>query len=240
MISPIQGTTMDHAAVLRDAILGKLKSGEWRQGHRIDTERQLSESFGIGRSTVRRVLAQLKAAGLITQTVGSGTYVSEDFAPDSLGQGSPAGLAAAWANGSGSVSPAELMEARLAIEPSIVDMIIRNASQNDFAKMAHCCDMAEAADSMEAFEVWDGQLHETIALAAHNSLVSHIFHLINRARAQDDWGALKRHSLTPERRRSYQVEHRQLVGALTDRDLGRAVACTRDHLLHVRRNLLGS
>ena len=92
----------------------------------------------------------------------------------------------------------------------------------------------------EAFEVWDGQLHETIALAAHNSLVTHIFQLINQARAQDDWGALKRHSLTPERRRSYQVEHRQLVGALTDRDLGRAVACTRDHLLHVRRNLLGS
>jgi DNA-binding FadR family transcriptional regulator len=189
---------------------------------------------------VRRVLAQLKAAGLITQTVGSGTYVSEDFAPDSLGPGSPLEAAAASANGSGSVSPAELMEARLAIEPGIVEMIIRNASQNDFAKMAHCCDMAEAADSMEAFEVWDGQLHETIALAAHNSLVSHIFHLINRARAQDDWGALKRHSLTPERRRSYQVEHRQLVGALTDRDLGRAVACTRDHLLHVRRNLLGS
>ena len=226
---------MDHAAVLRDAILGKLKSGEWRQGHRIDTERQLSESFGIGRSTVRRVLAQLKAAGLITQTVGSGTYVSEDFAPDSLGHGSPLEAAAALATASGSGSPADLMEARLAIEPSI-----RNASQSDFAKMAHCCDMAEAADSMEAFELWDGQLHETIALAAHNSLVTHIFQLINQARAQHDWGALKRHSLTPERRRSYQIEHRRLVGALTDRDLARAVACTRDHLLHVRRNLLGS
>ena len=232
---------MDHAAVLRDAILGKLESGEWRQGHRIDTERQLSESFGIGRSTVRRVLAQLKAAGLITQTVGSGTYVSQDFEPAHLGRAPASELAAtALVAASGFVSPAELMEARLAIEPSIVEMIIRNASQNDFAKMAHCCDKAEAADSMEAFEVWDGQLHETIALAAHNSLVTQIFRLINQARAQDDWGALKRHSLTPERRLSYQVEHRQLVGALTDRDLARAVACTRDHLLHVRRNLLGS
>ena len=231
---------MDNAAALRDAILGKLKSGEWRQGHRIDTERHLSESFGIGRSTVRRVLAQLKAAGVITQTVGSGTYVSEGFDPERLSHGSPSELAAASTTISGSVSPAELMEARLAIEPSIVEMIIRNASQNDFAKMAHCCDKAEAADSMEEFEVWDGQLHETIALAAHNSLVANIFRLINQARAQDDWGALKRHSLTPERRLSYQAEHRQLVGALTDRDLVRATAYTRDHLLHVRRNLLGS
>lgn len=132
------------------------------------------------------------------------------------------------------------MEARLAVEPSIVEMIIRNASQNDFAKMAHCCDKAEAADSMEEFEVWDGQLHESIALAAHNGLVANIFSLINQARAQDDWGALKRHSLSPERRLAYQAEHRQIVGALTDRDLVRATACTRNHLLHVRRNLLGS
>lgn len=232
---------MDNAAVLRDAILGKLKSGEWRQGHRIDTERRLSESFGVGRSTVRRVLAQLKAAGLITQVVGSGTYVSDGFEPDRLGGGSSAGpVALPTALPAASVSPAELMEARLAIEPSIVEMIIRNASQNDFAKMTHCCDMAEAADSMEAFEVWDGQLHETIALAAHNSLVTHIFRLINEARAQDDWGALKRHSLSPERRLSYQAEHRRIVSALADRDLLRATAHTRDHLLHVRRNLLGS
>ena len=231
---------MDHAAVLREAILGKLKSGEWRQGHRIDTERHLSESFGIGRSTVRRVLAQLKAAGVITQTVGSGTYVSQGFDPGILREGAPSDLAGRVAAISGSVSPAELMEARLAIEPSIVEMIIRNASQNDFAKMAQCCDKAEAATSMEEFEVWDGQLHETIALSAHNSLITNIFQLINHARAQDDWGALKRHSLSPERRLSYQVEHRQLVSALADRNLVRATACTRDHLLHVRRNLLGS
>ena len=75
---------MDNAAVLKDAILDKLNSGEWAPGHRIDTERHLSESFNIGRSTVRRVLAQLKTAGLITQTVGSGTYVSKDFQPQAM------------------------------------------------------------------------------------------------------------------------------------------------------------
>jgi DNA-binding FadR family transcriptional regulator len=231
---------MDNAAVLKDAILGKLNSGEWGPGHRIDTERHLSESFNIGRSTVRRVLAQLKVAGFITQTVGSGTYVSREFQAQALTPDPAAGVTAALASIPGSVSPAELMEFRFAIEPSIVEMIIRNASQSDFAKMALCCDKAEAAESMEEFEVWDGKLHETIALAAHNSLVTHVFQLINRARDQDDWGALKRHSLTPERRLSYQEEHRQLVSALTDRDLVRAVTCTRDHLLHVRRNLLGS
>jgi len=231
---------MDHAAVLKEALLGKLRSGEWREGHRIDTERGLSEAFGTGRSTVRRVLGQLKAAGLITQKVGSGTYVSQGLDPGSLLVGTPNAASEAAASIPRAISPAELMEARLAIEPGIVEMIVRNASQVDFARMAHCCDRAEAAGSMEEFEVWDGQLHESIAQAAHNSLVTSVFQLIKQARAQDDWGALKRHSLTPERRLAYQVEHRELVEALADRDLARATACTRHHLLHVRRNLLGS
>ncbi|CAN7317749.1 FadR/GntR family transcriptional regulator [Variovorax paradoxus] len=230
---------MDSAAILRDAILGKLKSGEWPRGHRIDTERHLSDSFGIGRSTVRRVLAQFKAAGLITQTVGSGTFVSDRLDPAKLSKDESSEPGTALAIGSGSISPAELMDARLAIEPSIVELIIRNASQNDFAKMALCCDKAESAPTLQEFEKWDGELHETIALAAHNSLVMNIFRLIKQARAQDDWGALKRHSLSQERRLSYQMEHRQIVSALTDRDLARATAHTRDHLLHVRRNLLG-
>jgi DNA-binding FadR family transcriptional regulator len=223
------------ADALRDAILAKLESGEWRPGHRLETERRLGETFGIGRAVVRRVLAQFKAEGLITQRVGSGTFVSERFDRESL----HAGSSRVSALGPGAVSPAQLMEARLAIEPSILEMVIRNASQVDFAKMAECCDKAEAAASLEEFEVWDAQLHETIALAAHNSLVAHVFLLIKQARAQDDWGALKRQSLSPERRLSYQREHRQLVSALTDRDLARAAAHARDHLLHVRRNLLG-
>jgi DNA-binding transcriptional MocR family regulator len=56
----------------------KLRTRVWRAGHRIPTERALSEEFGLSRSTVRRVLAELKRKRLITQTVGSGTYVTNN------------------------------------------------------------------------------------------------------------------------------------------------------------------
>ena len=42
-----------------------------------------------------------------------------------------------------------------------------------------------------------------------------------------------------ERRLAYQREHRALVAALKDRDRERAVTAATDHLVHVRRNLLG-
>lgn len=222
---------MDSAALLRETIVKNLKSGTWRAGHRIPTERDLCEQFGMGRSTVRRVLGQLKDAQLITQAVGSGTYVS-DRVSDALARLSTG--AAALAS-----SPAELMEARLSLEPSIVEMVIRNATSADFDRMEQCCDKAEAAGSLDEFEHWDGLLHEVIAEAAHNTFISNVFRLLNEARAQGEWGMLKRKSVTPERRAEYQREHRALVAALLDRDLATATALTREHLLHVRHNLLG-
>jgi DNA-binding GntR family transcriptional regulator len=69
--------------------------------------------------------------------------------------------------------------------------------------------------------------------------VGQVFKLMNQARMQGEWGMLKRRSVTPERRAAYQQEHRQLVAALRERDLERALECTRGHLQHVQRNLLG-
>jgi DNA-binding FadR family transcriptional regulator len=219
------------ALTLREAILENLKSRTWRAGHRLPTERELCGQFGLSRSTVRRVLADLKGRGLITQTVGSGTYVSEEVARAlaELGRGeSPL-----------ATSPAELMSARLVLEPAIIAMVVGNATAADFARMESCCDAGEAAATLEEFELWDGRLHEAIAAAAHNAFISTVFQRMNEVRTQGEWGMLKRRSATPERRLAYQREHRELVAALKDRDGARAVQLCIEHLAHVRRNLLG-
>jgi GntR family transcriptional regulator, uxu operon transcriptional repressor len=222
---------MDAAAALREAILDKLSSRAWRAGQRLPTERALSEQHGLSRSTVRRVLQELKRQRLITQTVGSGTYVSEqaDRVLDQLQRQRTASA----------TSPAELMAARLVLEPAIVEMVIGNATAADFARMDECNLHAEAATTLQEFEHWDGALHEAIADAAHNSFIASVFRLMNQVRAQGEWGVLKRRSATPERRLEYQQEHRALVAALKDRDAARARALCLAHLVHVRTNMLG-
>jgi len=224
---------MDNAAALREAILDNLRSRKWRAGHRIPTERALSDEYGISRSTVRRVLGALKDKQLITQTVGSGTYVSEQVneALSEIALHAPMTLG---------TSPAELMSARLVLEPAIVEMVTVHATAADFARMDACCNHAEAAATLEEFEHWDGLLHETIAAAAHNASIAGVFRLMNQVRAQGEWGVLKRRSATPARRIEYQKQHRALVAALKARDAARARERCVAHLLHVRRNLLGS
>lgn len=223
--------TMDNAEALRQAILDNLKSRQWRAGQRLPTERHLSAQYGLSRSTVRRVLTDLKRRRLITQTVGSGTYVADQVqqALAELAPGGPAQL----------TSPAELMSARLLLEPAIVEMVIGNATAADFRRMDECNARAEQATTLEDFEHWDAMLHEAIADAAHNGFVSAVFRLMNEVRAQGEWGVLKRRSATPERRLEYEQEHRALVAALKDRDATRARALCQAHLMHVRTNMLG-
>ena len=207
--------------------------GLQRAGHRLPTERALSEEFGLSRSTVRRVLTDLKGKRLITQTVGSGTYVTDKATAWASPAGSAPSAEANW-----QTSPAELMQARMALEPAIIEMVIGNATPADFEQMEHCCDRAETASSVEEFEVWDGMFHEVIARAAHNSFVARLFKLMNQARAQGEWGMLKKRSLTPERRLAYQSEHRALLQAIKARDPVQAKDLATEHLVHVRRNLL--
>ena len=95
------------ASYLEDAIL----SGRLGEGVKLPAERELSDKFGASRGAVRRVLTSLKARGLITQAVGSGTFVLP---------GAAAAVAADAPVQSREVvqtSPAELMEARILIEP---------------------------------------------------------------------------------------------------------------------------
>jgi len=227
LFNAAMSTSPDSAYLLREALLTNLRDDRWHPGERLPTERQLSETYGVGRSTIRRVLKQLKDQGLITQTVGSGTYVSQDVA-EKLPRTAVPEVA---------VSPAELMEARMIFEPGLIDLVVRNGTAADFEEMEECCRKAEAAETLEQFEHWDGAFHRVIAEATHNNFLINVFHLINKVREHGEWGLLKKKSVTPERRDLYQREHRALMSALKNRDAASAKEASLAHLVRVRRNL---
>lgn len=226
----------DSMESLRMELLKGLQSGSWPPGSRLPTERDLCATFGVSRSGLRRVLAELREQGLITQKVGSGTYVAEK----------PSGATgkADGATGTGrflavpSVSPAELMDARLLLEPMLVDLIVNNANTADFERLEDCCARAEAAQTLEEFEKLDSELHEQLALATQNALFISVFRLMAEIRESGEWGFLKQKVLTAERRAVLQKEHRQIVAALRQRDVDTARRAIFDHLAQARLNLL--
>lgn len=220
--------TTDPSFALKESLLADLRRARWRPGERLPTERQMCADHRLGRAAVRRALAEIKQLGLITQTVGSGTYVAKDAA----GRLEPASLLS-----SGTLSPATLMEARLVLEPALVDLIIRHATTADFTALERCCDQADAARTLDAFEHWDGEFHRSLVLAAHNSLLDSVFAQLSQARRTAEWGVLKKRSATPERRAAYGRQHRQLIAGLRERDAATARAALMQHLADVRDNM---
>jgi GntR family transcriptional regulator len=73
-VAPSRGGTK--SALLRAHLLGLIEGG-LKPHDKMPTERELAETFGVTRLTVRRALDQLGYEGRVYRTQGAGTFVSE-------------------------------------------------------------------------------------------------------------------------------------------------------------------
>ena len=137
------------------------------------------------------------------------------------------------------VSPAEIMGARLAFEPSVLTMVVTTATASDLAEMRRCVEGGARALTHQEFESWDGAFHRSLASATHNALILDLHAGSRRGGSTPPGGGLKRRTFTSELQEIYTEEHRQVVAALTERDAEAAQSAMRAHLVRVRDNLLG-
>lgn len=58
-------------------VVGRIKDGTYPAGSRVPSVVELSAEFGVAASTAQKVLAHLKAEGLVRAEVGLGTFVAD-------------------------------------------------------------------------------------------------------------------------------------------------------------------
>lgn len=57
-------------------ILARIGSGDLQPGQPIPSEKELTDTFGVARTTARRAVAYLRETGAVRTVAGRGTYVS--------------------------------------------------------------------------------------------------------------------------------------------------------------------
>ena len=210
------------SAYLRRAI----ETGAYSEGDRLPPERQLALTFDAARSTVRRALDQLAKAGLVSRRLGSGTYVGAS--------GGPHG-----ADLADRISPLQLVEARLAVEPYTTRLAVLHATRRHLDDMEAVLIRAEGTtDDKDAFSRWDGEFHLMIAQASSNPLLLTVYRQINQVRIHAQWDAMKEKILTPDVITAYNRQHRGILNAMTERDAVTAQALITEHLEKARDDLL--
>lgn len=224
---PAKQTSADR---LLSSLQEAIDAGRWKPGERIPTERALSDRYGVARNTIRRALQQLEESGRIVRHVGRGTFVEQAGRPQSDD------LARRIVN----ASPSEIMEVRLIIEPQAAECAAARANGAELDAMAECLTKGENAPTIAEFEMWDGLFHQALIAACRNQLLIDIYDAINAVRRKADWTALKERVVSPARRAVTQKQHRGILSALRSRDAQLAGVKMKDHLIDVRRSLVGS
>ncbi|MGV7903966.1 FadR/GntR family transcriptional regulator, partial [Mycobacterium kansasii] len=79
---PLRRTSLaDQAA---DALLARVRSGEWAVGDKLPGETTLAPQLGVGRSTVREAIRRLAGIGVLATRQGAGVFVTRLDAPSGL------------------------------------------------------------------------------------------------------------------------------------------------------------
>ena len=212
------------SAYLRRAI----ETGAYSEGDRLPPERQLAATFQAARSTVRRALDQLEKAGLVSRRLGSGTFVGT------------AGVSIRRSiDLADQVSPLQLIEARLAVEPFTTRLAVFHATRRNIDDMeAILIHAEESINDKDSFSKWDGEFHLLIANASGNPLLINVYRQINHVRLHAQWDAMKEKILTPDVIAAYNRQHRGIFDALNARDAQGAYSLITEHLEKARDDLV--
>ncbi|MCT7374249.1 FadR/GntR family transcriptional regulator [Chelativorans salis] len=215
-----------HAALVQlQAYLAQMDlSGETR----LPPERELCESLGVSRGDLRKALAILERDGRIWRHVGKGTFVGSGPIEETIGISEIAGR----------TSPADVMRARLIIEPEISREAALHATLDDIVAMRQSMAQTRVAETWRQYENIDNLLHRQIAQASRNNVLLGLFDVLNAVRRTVVWGRLRSDGTRPPADHHSFTDHERIVDAIAERDLAGAAAAMRLHLQQVGRRLI--
>ncbi len=153
------------AGQLREQMEQLIREGSWPLGERIPAEAELARLFAVSHNTAREAVQGLIHAGLLVARPGDGTYVT---ATDRLN--------AALDQRLEQVEMDSILEARLAIEKSIVALAAVNRTDAELAELEIALQACKtrAGEGIEA----DMHFHSLIADCTHNPILSQIYRVI--------------------------------------------------------------
>jgi len=207
-----------------------LAQKEFGPNTRLPPERELAKLIGTTRGELRKALAVLEGEGLIWRHVGKGTFVGNTQPFETLNLGEIAQKS----------NPAEVMRARLMIEPPIAAEAAIHASPNKIAELLECTKECRAAQTWRQYETCDNRFHNLIAEATDNQVIVALYKMLAGIRRAVVWGRQRDDRPSPPPDHHSFVEHEAIVAAIADRDPAGARVAMLTHLVSVERNLFAA
>lgn len=206
---------------LTDQVIAQVRKlvadGTYRVGDRLPAEGDLSEMFGVGRSTIREAMRVLSNRGLVEVRHGEGTYVTSRTISESLEERLERAMLT------------DIYEARLYLELALCELAAQRRDNKDVAAMRICLkqrsESAHAGD-VPAYADADFAFHLAVAKAAKSPALYDVYDAFVRTVR-----APLIHAVTPDYIRGERdLLHAQLCEAIAEGNAQAARRLVRSHL----------
>jgi len=162
-----------------EAMLNKIKAGEYNPGERIPSEKVLAKEFQVSRTSLREAFKKLELMGTITIRQGDGTYLNENSHDNSRDK-----IIETWLRSSFTIGDNNLMdylEAREMIEIKAAGLAAKRVTPEDIEKISHILSALSALDTSDIsqYSKLDFEFHQAVIYAAHNTFISKLWDLLS-------------------------------------------------------------
>lgn len=213
-------------------ILQAIGSGRTPLGSRLPSDRELAEVMGVSRPTVREAVLALEVVGILQVRSGDGTYVAHDGTRSSA-------IGELLTDASFQVPTAEVLEARLTVEPAAVALTAQRIDPEAVAELDELVNRADAlvedVDGLGDFVSLGLEFHAQLLQRCRNAHLAAFTTALVDLDEHPLWTLLNAQAVQSVEARRQQVdEHREILAAVRERDAERAAALITTHLEHLR------
>ena len=211
------------AEQLQAHIVNKLKPGDM-----LPSERELVRAFRVSRTSIRDAIRILEATGLLEPRQGIGTVVRE-FSADAI----LTPVAGALWHRRKAID--ELLDVRMIIEPALARRAALHATREQIAELETILGrQEEKVQRGEPATEEDSSFHYTLALAANNSVMLKLVHVL-----MDLLREMRERSLEVGGRPQKSLAgHRRILAAVKQGDAAAAENAMRRHLVEIEKIIL--
>jgi len=206
-----------------------IQEGRIQPGDRLPGERELAETLGCSRTSLREAFRVLESEGLIISKPGGGRFVQH--VDQSM-------VLAYRFNTIDMIEKSAVLyflEAREALEPRIAELAVKRATNEQIETMENVLsNLEERLKHPEEKVAGDSSFHLTLAEATQNfvfvSMMAANLQMVRQVRKQT--------LLSPKRYSESLAEHRAILDAIKKRNTREAVQATLAHLYNLKQYVL--
>lgn len=199
---------------------------ELKPGEKLPSERDMAESLGVSRASVREALTTLEAMGILDVRPGDGTFVRQTSSAETF---APLALVLAVERNPGK----QLMEVRRVLETESAALAAVRATEENLQRIKESLEKMKSADSVRHAVEYDLGFHFAIAEATQNTILLRMMNTV---------ADLMHHNFRTNRERLYTIpensvkiiaEHEAIYQAILERKPEFARQCMLEHINNI-------